>query len=75
MGTFDTVFPADSLEFCPTIGFQDLFVCGTYKLLDQANLGESTDSKLPQKRIGQCLAFKATSDDTGDLRLYVPRIL
>lgn len=48
---FDTHYPADSLEFCPTPGFQDVFVCGTYKLLDQQEGG-------PQKRRGQCLLLR-----------------
>ena len=47
----DTDYPADSLEFCPTPGFEDLFVCGTYDLLD---LPEGRT----QKRRGQCLVFQ-----------------
>ena len=47
----DTHYPADSLEFCPTPGFQDLFACGTYKLLDQQE-GDT------QKRRGQCMLFR-----------------
>lgn len=29
---FDTDYSADSVEWCPTDGFQNLFVCGTYQL-------------------------------------------
>ncbi|KAF4623336.1 hypothetical protein D9613_001813 [Agrocybe pediades] len=70
MPVFDTVFPADSLEFCPTAGSQNIFVCGTYKLLDQPPVpGNSTDSsKVPQKRIGQCLAFEVHSSEEGDVQ-------
>jgi diphthine methyl ester acylhydrolase len=46
----DTVLPADSLEFCPSSGFHDIFVCGTYKLEDQ------------ETRRGQCLVFKFLLD-------------
>ncbi|KAF9526455.1 WD-40 repeat-containing protein [Crepidotus variabilis] len=59
---FNTIFPADSLEFCPTPGFQDLFACGTYKLLDQDQDQKSSvqkQEKSLQKRRGQCLLFRA----------------
>lgn len=68
MISFNTTFPADSLEFCPINGFQSVFVCGTYKLEDQP--AQSTverpiepdesgvQTKLSQKRNGQCLTFK-----------------
>ncbi|KAK8861450.1 hypothetical protein IAR55_002269 [Kwoniella newhampshirensis] len=29
----DTVYSADSIEFCPWEGYQDLFVCGTYQII------------------------------------------
>jgi diphthamide biosynthesis protein 7 len=61
MVIFDTVFPADSLEFCPTIGYQDIFVCGTYNLLEhppsQSESGEVGKSTA-QNRRGQCLVFR-----------------
>ena len=55
---FDTVYPADSLEFCPTPGFQDLFACGTYKLVDRAEPSNQEEQVVPQTRRGQCLVFK-----------------
>jgi diphthamide biosynthesis protein 7 len=61
MVNFDTVFPADSLEFCPTIGYQDIFVCGTYNLLEQSpSQSESGEvgSGVAQNRRGQCLVFR-----------------
>ncbi|KAH9486927.1 Diphthine methyltransferase [Psilocybe cubensis] len=65
MVSFDTIWPADSLEFCPAPGFQDIFVCGTYKLLEdpaQALTEPSAEangkSKISQSRRGQCLAFR-----------------
>ena len=30
--TIDTVYNADSTEWCPVDGFQDLLLCGTYQL-------------------------------------------
>jgi diphthamide biosynthesis protein 7 len=56
MVTVDTVLPADSLEFCPSPGFHDIFVCGTYKL-----------EELSRTRGGQCLVFKLLVDSDGQL--------
>ena len=61
MVVFDTVFPADSLEFCPTVGYQEIFVCGTYNLLEQPpsqSESEEVGSSVAQKRRGQCLVFR-----------------
>ena len=57
----DTVLPADSLEFCPTSGFHDIFVCGTYKL-DDHQISAEQESLL---RRGQCLVFKVLLDSKG----------
>jgi hypothetical protein len=52
----DTVLPADSLEFCPSSGFHNIFVCGTYKL-----------EELSRTRKGQCLVFKVLLDSERQL--------
>ncbi|KAF8973930.1 WD-40 repeat-containing protein [Flammula alnicola] len=76
MATFDTVLPADSLEFCPTANFQDIFVCGTYKLVDQQQSSEleaipiseaESSSRVTQTRRGHCLVFQVTPDPDGGL--------
>ncbi|KAF8807414.1 WD40 repeat-like protein [Phlegmacium glaucopus] len=59
----DTVLPADSLEFCPSSGFHDIFVCGTYKIDDQ--ISAEQESLLPRTRRGQCLVFKVLLDSEG----------
>ncbi|KAF7320337.1 WD-REPEATS-REGION domain-containing protein [Mycena kentingensis (nom. inval.)] len=51
MATFDTVLPADSIEFCPT--HTDMFVCGTYHL-----------QPATKKRTGQCLVFRVKDGTT-----------
>ncbi|KAJ4486148.1 WD40-repeat-containing domain protein [Lentinula aciculospora] len=51
---FDTILPADSIEFCPHPDAQDIFVCGTYNLLKP----EEQFRTLPPKRNGQCLVFR-----------------
>lgn len=30
--TYDTIYPADTVEWCPILGYDNIFVCGTYKL-------------------------------------------
>lgn len=73
MTRFDTILPADSLEFCPHLLASTLFVCGTYKLEDQSSddfeKSSSPDSKpsdeptpLGQKRRGQCILFDVHDD-------------
>ncbi len=76
MAPFDTDFPADCLEFCPNDQYQDIFVCGTYKLLDQASTStseseSSADANSPQKRIGQCLALRLVPSTSDEISLYV----
>ncbi|KAJ3828296.1 WD40-repeat-containing domain protein [Lentinula raphanica] len=56
---FDTILPADTVEFCPHPAAQDIFVCGTYNLIQT----EETVRTSPQKRNGQCLIFKCHYDD------------
>ncbi|KAJ7706171.1 WD40-repeat-containing domain protein [Mycena rosella] len=51
----DTIFPADTVEFCPHPAAQDLLICGTYNLEKT-----SPETTSPQKRRGQCLVLKAT---------------
>lgn len=34
----DTRFTADSVEWCPTPGLEELLACGTYQLNEQENL-------------------------------------
>lgn len=55
---FDTILPADSVEFCPHPNAQDVFVCGTYNLMKSDEVVRTT----PQKRNGQCLVFKCHYD-------------
>jgi len=61
MFTFDTEWPADAAEFCPTEGYHDIFVCGTYKLLDEPS-DPTSEEKQPQERKGQCLVFRTGYD-------------
>ena len=33
MDRYDTEYSADSVEWCPNVPYQDVFVCGTYQLV------------------------------------------
>lgn len=75
---FDTILPADSIEFCPHPEADDYFVCGTYKLHQpeaEASDGQNTlefvaESGGHQKRTGKCLLFKVNPDDSTDLYVF-----
>lgn len=34
--SYDTIYPADTVEWCPILEYSNIFVCGTYKL-EEAN--------------------------------------
>lgn len=62
--TFDTIYSADSIEWCPVENFKEYFVCGTYQLCDNeensvqseaAGISEDTKNK---KRKGRIYLFK-----------------
>ena len=77
MSAFDTVWPADSVEYCPHPSYRHIFTCGTYKLEETAPLDADDnpqEERTPppaarpnQKRRGECLLFQV--DD--ELSLYV----
>lgn len=52
--SFDTILSADSVEWCPIENFRDIFVCGTYQLLEK----ESIDASESQKRVGRIYLFQ-----------------
>jgi len=60
MVAFDTGFPADSLEFCPSKIASDIFACGTYKL-DEDSFSPENQRTAPQHRRGQCLVFQVSN--------------
>ncbi|KIJ68457.1 hypothetical protein HYDPIDRAFT_81754 [Hydnomerulius pinastri MD-312] len=77
---FDTVWPADSIEFCPHEGSHNIFVCGTYKLeqpesetTSAENAGDDVDDtgvevpKAKQVRRGKCLVFEVSSEEPRSL--------
>lgn len=70
MASFDTGFPADSLEFCPSPLASDIVACGTYKL-DNDTFSAENERTNQQHRRGQCLIFRAQSNETSDkLSMY-----
>ena len=69
--TFDTVWPADSIEFCSHPSATNLFVCGTYKLEQNEGNEEHDEAEgaawAPQVRRGKCMLFSVDKDSN----LYV----
>lgn len=57
LATYDTDFPADSVEFCPHPLAQNILACGTYRLTEE----RTSDGK--QLRLGKCLVFDTAMDD------------
>lgn len=66
MDYFNTVLPADSVEFCPHTLATNVFVCGTYKLEQPTPVSQSSEENTapaaPQKRVGKCLVFQVNDD-------------
>ncbi|KAJ8664329.1 hypothetical protein QAD02_005991 [Eretmocerus hayati] len=68
--TFDTEYSADSVEWCPTKEFKDIFVCGTYQLTpdDEKNQGSPKDVE-KRKRVGIIYLFRVIDEEEPKLDL------
>lgn len=75
--TFDTKYSADSVEWCPIEGFQDLFVCGTYQLTHEEQQSASKTNIKSQKRLGRIFLFQVIIPGTLKLlyQINVPAVL
>ncbi|CAH1274345.1 RBBP4 [Branchiostoma lanceolatum] len=83
----DTEYSADSVEWCPIPGYQDVMVCGTYQLAQQDfesqppsdTLDESGTTAVPQTRLGRLLCYHLLTEDAVHLsefqRTDLPAIL
>lgn len=60
--TFDTIWAADSVEWCPLDHFKDYFVCGTYQLLGSTSSGEDDSSQPLYNRKGRIYLAKLAVD-------------
>ncbi|CAO1413408.1 unnamed protein product [Diamesa tonsa] len=49
--TFDTVYSSDSVEWCPSEGYQNYFVVGTYQLQENEKDSEATSSTIRKGKI------------------------
>ncbi|KAK2587407.1 hypothetical protein KPH14_003121 [Odynerus spinipes] len=59
--TFDTQLYADSVEWCPIEPFKDLFVCGTYQLLENTESISEKELK-PCRRLGKIYLFQVINN-------------
>ncbi|XP_044008905.1 diphthine methyltransferase isoform X2 [Aphidius gifuensis] len=73
LDNFDTIYSADSVEWCPIDDFKDLFVCGTYQLAPE----DEQSNEKSQKRDGKIYLFRI--ETMGKLKLLqtidVPAVL
>lgn len=56
----DTLYSADSIEFCPTPGYERWFTCGTYQLL------KPEEQEKEEKKEGPKTAKADDEDDDED---------
>jgi len=63
----DTIYSADCIECCPFPGFQDIFICGTYQVLEASPT--STQQILAHENNGDIPAHSQTAR-TGRLLVY-----
>lgn len=60
----DTIYTADSVEWCPIIPYQNIFVCANYQLAEPAN--ETNDET--RRRFGKIRLYSL--DDKNDIKLH-----
>ncbi|XP_012152025.1 diphthine methyltransferase isoform X2 [Megachile rotundata] len=75
LDNFDTEFSADSVEWCPIDPFKDIFVCGTYQLMKDAEL--KSNESVSSKRLGRIYMFQVKTSGSLTLlqQLEVPAVL
>lgn len=68
--SLDTIYSADSIEWCPIPGYENILACGTYQLkapedsnpLQDVEVREEeeelTKKEEPHKRLGRVLIYK-----------------
>ncbi|KAG8998509.1 hypothetical protein FRB94_006854 [Tulasnella sp. JGI-2019a] len=61
--SFDTIYCADSVEFCPHPLATDILVCGTYQL-QKPDASHPTENQSPiaQRRLGRCYIFSVDNE-------------
>lgn len=60
--TFDTVYSADSVEWCPFEGYQNYFVVGTYQLQENEKESPATSSTIRKGKI-YLLCYEEATDE------------
>lgn len=68
LSTFDTKLYADSVEWCPIEPFKDLFVCGTYQLIENTEKSITKEESISSSgRLGRIYLFQVVKD--GSMKL------
>lgn len=69
----DTLYSADSIEFCPTPGYEKWFTCGTYQLL-KPDEADKPKEEVVTKTKGDSEDDDDDSEDEEDVTPPAPRI-
>lgn len=68
--SYDTIYSADSVEWCPIEPYQNIFICGTYQL------NKDTEAEVQNKREGYLYLFTFNQSNLLRLqRLDIPAVL
>jgi diphthine methyl ester acylhydrolase len=63
---YDTIWPADSVEFCPIEGYRDYFCCATYKLFEPVPndnmVTTAEEAPAVQRRSGTCRLYQVQQE-------------
>lgn len=75
---YDTAYTADSVEWCPSKGFHNVLLCGTYQLQNCATSSDnSVETSGSSHRLGRLYSFQVldgSADETSS-QAVVPRIV
>jgi len=72
LASADTDYSADCIEFCPFQGFENIFVCGTYQVIEpaaststaqQADEESEGSASRPTERTGRLLVYRIGNDE------------
>lgn len=61
LNAFDTIFSADSVEWCPVEPFRNLIACGTYQLTENEEKDGTARSDETSRRVGRIYMFRVTN--------------
>jgi len=70
LASADTDYSADCIEFCPFQGFENIFVCGTYQVIEPA----ASTNKQTRRSKDRHLAQRRGPEDSWCIELAMTRL-